>query len=72
MLAGYYKKVDKRLEKLKESASENKTACPSTAYSLFFSMLLSPNRKVGCEADVFLRNSRPLLSNIKTIIFLLI
>ena len=51
MSAGYYKKVYERFEKLKDSASEIKTASSNTAYSSVFSMLPPPNRKVGCEAD---------------------
>ena len=51
MSAGYYKKVYERFEKLKDSASESKTASSSTAYSSVFSMLPPPNRKVGCEAE---------------------
>ena len=51
MSAGYYKKVYERFEKLKDSASESKTASSNTAFNLVFSMLSPPNRKVGCEAE---------------------
>ena len=51
MSAGYYKKVYERFEKLKDSASESKTASSNTAYSSVFSILPPPNRKVGCETE---------------------
>ena len=51
MSAGYYKKVYERFEKLKDSASESKTASSNTAFNSVFSMLPPPNMKVGCEAE---------------------
>ena len=51
MSAGYYKKVYERFEKLKDSASESKTASSNTAFNSVFSMLRPRNRKVGCEAE---------------------
>ena len=65
MSAGYYKIVYERFEKLKDSASESKTASSSTAYSSVFSMRPPPNRKVGCEAE---NSESSKKSSIKSII----
>ena len=51
MPASYYKKVYERFEKLKDNASESKTASSNTAFNSVFSMLPPPNRKVSCEAE---------------------